>query len=434
MEYKRIFRDGINLLFGQLASNLIGLLNIMILTRILTTEEMGKYSLFIMVASLAIQIGISWTDASVLRHGREEFVKHKKINKSFWARFRLYVPLLLLCITLYTLFYKKISEYVSMPSYVVLLIIMYFFLMSLVSYLGNIYRSIDVISKAAYIITLHKFFYFIGLVLIFFGVIKSNLILIIVILDLSLLLTLIINLIGFDKSVIMPYTFDMEYFKKIWSYSWPQFIGFTGIYIINFVDLHVIKEYMTLSDVGVYNVAYNGFTLITGFILLINTLFLPLIVEYKAKDRYDLIKKYYKKIPLLSLLWLFLVIIGILISDKVIPLFFSQKYVASVPSFKILLIATFFYFIYVCLMPLVNAFDLILYNQIFNVVKAIINIILDYILIPKFGIIGAAYATLISFFIGTILTSLVVHFNKKQIFKTEKISMLNRNLDGTINE
>ncbi len=420
MEYNRIMKDGTNLFLGQVGNVVIGLINMMILTRVLTTEDMGKYSLFLMVVNLAVQLGLNWSDASVLRHGREEYVKYGKINRSFWARFYLFMPLVILCTVGYLIFYKKITDYIGLPTYVIFFIILNFLMLSTISYMSNVYRSIDDIKRASYITVIQKLFYLVGLGLIYLNILERNIIVAIIAINLSFLLALIVNLIGFDKSKITPYKFEKAYFRKIWSYSWPQLIGFSGLYVINYVDLYVIKTYMTLRDVGIYNVAYNGFTLITGAILLINTLFLPLIVEYKAKKRYDLIIKYFKKIPIFSALWVLMIICGLFLSNFIITFFFSNKYIESIPSFNVLLIATIFYFVYVSLMPFINAFDLILYNQVFNVIKSVINVILDFILVPKIGIIGAAYGTTISFFVGMILTALVVYIKRKTIFKKSK--------------
>jgi Na+-driven multidrug efflux pump len=68
------------------------------------------------------------------------------------------------------------------------------------------------------------------------------------------------------------------------------------------------------------------------------------------------------------------------------------------------------------LLPIVNAFDLIIYSQIFNLIKAAVNVIADFILVPKIGIIGAAYGTLISYAVGLILTVILIRMKRKNIF------------------
>jgi O-antigen/teichoic acid export membrane protein len=416
MEYKRVFKDGSNLLFGNVGSTIIGLINLIILTRILSTEQMGIYSLFLMVVNLAVGLGLGWSDSSILRHGREEFVKHKKINQSFWARCYLFFPMLLFLIVINIIFKKQILNYIGIETNIIFLLIMAFILFGLLKFMINIHRSIDNVKKSAYLLFFQKIIYLFGLLYLYFNMTTINFKFIFIFFNLSFLFSLIYSTYKFNFKLLLPYKYNKKYFKKIWSYSWPQFIGFSGLYVINYVDLFVIRKFLTLSDVGVYDVAYKGFLILSGIILLINTIFLPLIVEYKTKKQFKHIKDYFKKIPIFTLGWAILVIIGIILSKFIFLLIFSEKYLGGLSSFRILLIASIIFIIYTSFTPLINAFDLVLQSQIINIFMGIVNIIFDFMLIPIFGIIGAAYGTLIAYIVGLLLRLLLINFNKKKIF------------------
>jgi O-antigen/teichoic acid export membrane protein len=416
MELKRVFKDGGNLFVGKAGAVVFGTLNMVILTRIFTKEEMGIYSLFLMVVNLILYMGLHWSNSSIVRHGRSEFVKDGKINKSFWARMYLFIPAVIFFIVIFLLFSKSITNYIGISQGLIVFVIGMFVLNGIMNSIISIYQSIDKMKTAAYILFFQKLFYFLGLLMVFFNVFETKISLVLMLINFSFLLSIFIYIVPFKFKFILPYNFDKKYFKKIWSYSWPQLIGFSGIYAINYIDLYVIKQYATLADVGVYSVAYNGFTMICGFIMLIHSVFLPLVVEYKTKKKYGMISKYMKKLPLFSVGWLILVIVGTFVSKYFIQLLFSAKYLESTPSFNILLIASFFYFVSIYLLPIVNAYDLILYSQIFNIVTAIINIIFDFLLVPNMGIIGAAYGTLISFAVGTVLSITLITLNRKKIF------------------
>jgi stage V sporulation protein B len=181
---------------------------------------------------------------------------------------------------------------------------------------------------------------------------------------------------------------------------------------------------MTLSDVGTYDVAYKAYGIITGLILVINTLFLPLIVEYRYKRRYDLIRKYLVKIPLFSLGWAALVAVGLLFSKYAISVLFSSKYINSIPPFNILLIGTIIVFISTCLTPIINAYDYIIYHQLINLVMAAINLALDFILIPKIGIIGGAYATVTALIVSFILKGILVFIKRKEILEVLELNCI----------
>ena len=89
--------------------------------------------------------------------------------------------------------------------------------------------------------------------------------------------------------------------------------------------------------------------------------------------------------------------------EEVITLFFSDKYIPSIPAAKIVIFSEIFIF-----GAHVFNYSLISCNKqklefIFTVISGTLNIILNLILIPMYGIVGAAIATLISygFFIVT---------------------------------
>lgn len=420
MEYKRILKDGIHLFAGKLGTVAISIIDLMLLARILTTEQMGKYSLFLMIVNLALIIGLNWSDASVVRHGREEYVKSRKINRSFWARMYIFIPVIVLFTVIFVIFSNQIASYIGIDPHLIVLLIIMFILNGLMNFITSVYQSINRMKKSAYVPFLQKLFYLFCLALVALNIFKANLTIILIFINLSFLLSIIFNIVGFNFQKISPYHFSKAYFKKIWNYSWPQLIGFPGLYIVNYIDLFVIKKYLALSDVGVYSMAYNGFTNICAFVMIIYTVFMPLIVEYRAKKRFNMIKNYTKKIPIFAGIWIVLVLIGVLMADYIIPLIFSAKYTASIPSFKILLVASIFYFVSICLLPLINAFDLILFSQVFNLIKALVNIAGDFILVPKMGIVGAAYSTAASFLIGMLLSITLIRLKRKLIFGLDK--------------
>ena len=416
MEYKRVFKDGIHLLAGKVGTVIISLVDIMLLARILTTEQMGKYSLFLMIVNLALVVGLNWSDSSIVRHGREEYIINKKINQSFWARIYLFVPVLILFTALFIIFSKKITSYIGIDSKLIYLVILMFVLNGVLNFINYIYQSTDRMKKSAYVLLSQKVLYLICLATVLLGAFKANLTIILIMVNVSFLLAVLLNIITFDFDKIRPYTFNKEYFKKIWAYSWPQLIGFPGLYVINYIDIFVIKKYLTLQDVGIYNIAYSGFMNVTMLLMIFYTVFMPLIVEYRTQKKHHMIKDYVRRMPLFLMIWTVMVFIGLFLSKYIIPLMFSAKYAGSVPSFNILLIATIFYFASIYLLPLVNAFDFILYSQIFNLIKAGVNIVADFILVPKIGIIGAAYGTMMSYAVGLILTVLLLVVKKKLIF------------------
>ena len=416
MDYKRIARDGTSLLFGKIGTIVLSLATLMILTRTLTTEDMGKYSIFLMIVNIAVLLGLNWSDSSIVRHGREELVSHKKINQSFWARMYLFTPILIFFVLVFSIFKKKLTEYMGIETNLMFLVIGVFVLTGILNLIEYIYQSVDQVKKSSFVLFYQRLFYVLALLLLFFKIMPATMANILILINISFVLAIILNLTFFDFRLILPYHLNIQYVKRIWSFSWPQFIGFFGLYAINYVDIYVIKKYMTLADVGTYSIAYNGFTMLSGILLLQYRLFFPLMVEYRTQRKFHLIRKYLQKMTSFLVLWVIIVLVGFFLSDYIIPLIFSESYVGAIPAFKILLISSIFFFLSTYLLPIVNAFDFILYSQIFNLIKCAVNIIADFVLVPKMGIIGAAYGTMLSYIVGCVLTGALIYINRKTVF------------------
>ncbi|MCP3666484.1 MAG: oligosaccharide flippase family protein [Gammaproteobacteria bacterium] len=417
IENKRIFANGINLIAGKVGASVISIVNIMVLTRLLSTEEMGVYSLFMMMANLALVFGLTWTDGALVRFGREEYLdtKKKSINDAFWVKVIIFVLCGFIFSISFLLFSKDLSEYVGISNWEVLLIIGVFILNGLMSFMGAVFRSIDQIKTASYILTLQKLSYFIGLCLVYV-IDHEGLVYIFVSLNISYLLTILFNMKKLNFSVVSKFNFNKIVFKKMWSLSWPVFIGASGIYVVNYVDLFVIKLYMNDSDVGIYSVAYSGFMSICSVIMLMQTLFMPLIVEYKHKGRFDLVRNYVKNLYRYIFAWVAISAIGLSCTDFVIPFLFTDSYVSAIQSFNILLITSIFYFCSISLLPIVSAFDLMIAFQGINLMRSVVNAGMDFYLVPSMGIAGAAYATLISFVMGMMLTVILIYLNRKKLY------------------
>jgi O-antigen/teichoic acid export membrane protein len=410
---KRILQDGGVLFIGKLGTAIAGILSFVILSRVLSTEDMGRYSLFLMVANMAVVLALSWSDSSIVRHGRQEFVKSRKIRRSFWARIAIFIPIVVIATAAILAFSRPIAGYIGITEGSIYLVITFFLLNGMLNFLNYIYQSIGQMKKSALVFLIQKISYLLLLVLLLLGLLGSDITAVLFLVNASFLLTLLLNIASFDFRLILPVGFDKGYMRKIWSYSWPQFIGFPGLYVINYIDLFFIKYYLTLSDVGIYSIAYSIFVTLSSFLLLVNTVFFPLIVEYRTKKEYGKIRRYIMRVPLLVLGWGVIASIGIIISSWALPLVFSQKYSASVPSFQLLLFGSIFYFTSICLLPIINAFDLIIYSQIFNLAKAAINIAGDFLLVPKMGILGAALGTTIAYCIALGLSIMLLYAKRK---------------------
>jgi O-antigen/teichoic acid export membrane protein len=120
----------------------------------------------------------------------------------------------------------------------------------------------------------------------------------------------------------------------------------------------------------------------------------PAILNAKKDSHSNYLSRIYNMHNILFYISLFIFLISLFFSKEIIHLLFGEPYAASAPVLTILLFGNIF-----LTMAIVNYRVLLAENlQIISLYRggigAVVNIILNFLLIPRYGIQGAAFATL----------------------------------------
>ncbi len=182
--------------------------------------------------------------------------------------------------------------------------------------------------------------------------------------------------------------------REVMAYSWPiVFLGAIGSLFI-WIDSLVIGYLKNVSDVGFYNVASTIISLFGVAPELFMQLFFPLITKEFARKNFNLIKEISKQVnKWIFILNLPLFVIIFLFPGAVINLLFGPDYLVAETSLRILSVGAFFSSLIMILTNLLSMkgkSKIILVNII---LASLLNLILNVILVQKFGIMGAAIST-----------------------------------------
>ncbi|AKB50208.1 Membrane protein involved in the export of O-antigen, teichoic acid lipoteichoic acids [Methanosarcina barkeri str. Wiesmoor] len=226
--------------------------------------------------------------------------------------------------------------------------------------------------------------------------------------------------IGFVVPTVMIGVLSLLYIRR--SFSLPsrivlvnilREITWFGFYVvlgnsINMINTQIgsllIGRFMSETDVGYYATAViiiQGMTLIPSAI---NTVATPAIATHHEKKEHSKIKKLVKntmiKIFLIEIIFLILLTV---FGKYIILILFSEEFI---PAYTPMLILSIGYLIYAPWMSVGSIFASIgKVNLSFklNGLCAILNTTLNFLLIPKFGLIGAASSTTFSLIFTFIL-------------------------------
>lgn len=214
----------------------------------------------------------------------------------------------------------------------------------------------------------------------------------------------------------------LKTFREVATYSWPLLFAAFVWRIFEWTDSLVIGYFKTASDVGIYNAALPIAFLLGISPLLFMQLFFPLVNKEYAKGNRGTVKQLSKQVGK----WIFAINLPVFIflfifSEAFLNILFGPEYAGVANALRFLLVGFLFFSvseISTRLIEMEGKPKLILYSI---VSVAILNLILNIILVPKLGIIGAAISTMTSFIALTIIFAI-------QSFRTLSIIPIRRKM------
>lgn len=200
------------------------------------------------------------------------------------------------------------------------------------------------------------------------------------------------------KNWIFSKTLAREMFKN----SWPLMLASAAGFITLRIDQVMIGSMLGNREVGIYAVGVKLVEVWYFIPGIISTALFPAIINAK-KTGVELYKKRLKNFYILMVLLPVLMAIPItLLAKPIISIMFGAGYLEAIPVLKIYIWSSVGLFLGSAAGSYLMAENKVKTIFILNLSAMIINIILNFIFIPIWGIIGSAYATLISYAITPI--------------------------------
>ena len=198
--------------------------------------------------------------------------------------------------------------------------------------------------------------------------------------------------------------------KEVFSYSWPLLFSSLIMVLFYWVDSLLLGYFMGATNVGFYNAATPLVGLMSFFPAMFTSFFLPLIAKEFGKKNLEIIKELSKQVgKWIFILNLPLFFIMFIFPTTLIRVFFGEQYLVASSALQILAIGGFMsslVFLSTDLISMIGKSKILLINII---CASILNILLNIIFIPKYGLNGAAIATTIT----TILLSISLFIEVK---------------------
>ena len=222
------------------------------------------------------------------------------------------------------------------------------------------------------------------------------------------------------KNVFTQWRVSTKLAKALLSKSWPLIVGAFAISVYMKIDQVMIKEIQGDYEVGLYSVAVKACSIWLFVTMVITQSFFPNLVATRKKSVKLFLMRLQALNNALMKIAISIAILYTIFAKQIILLFFGQAYQESAS----VLILYVWSIVWVYLNNAAWGFylneGLEKFSSLRLVLGAVLNIVLNLIFIKKFGLLGAAYATLISYAFSAYLVNLCFSKTRKYFFIQSK--------------
>jgi O-antigen/teichoic acid export membrane protein len=221
---------------------------------------------------------------------------------------------------------------------------------------------------------------------------------------LASLLNLILSLLFAKRFVRVTLRWDPAVWRETMRKALPLWLVL-AIGTIHFrVDTLILSFLKGSSDVGIYGLSFKVLELVLIFPALFLGSVFPLMSEYVVHHREKLTTLMQKSFEILLMLSLPIIGATLILAPKLVSLLGGGEYGPAALALRILILATAFSYLNGLFVHLIISLELQKRLFVTITLTVLVNVLLNFLLIPRYSYNGAAVATVISEGVGMVLS------------------------------
>ena len=403
---KKIWGSILALSGEQVFKILLGIISNIVIVRYLAPEDLGLLSYV-----LSFSIIVSHFTTFGTHEPTVELLTQNKENHNLIMGSSCVVKVLgsLLGLFLFTPFIFYSSYDLKIKAYILLLIIFQSF-----KVFDTIYEflltSLNLSKIAAYRAYLSSFLTFLRAVLIYFTH-QWDYVIWLVYLEMFLLAVVYIFIYLKEKGSILEWSFTKEKVYTILEMSFPIFILTASTFAIIRTDQIMISYLLSFEENGYYSISSRLIESILFLPITISCVYYPAMIEKKKEE--ERVAKVGEMYCILFVLALAQVAFLSIFGPYIIPLLFGEKYIPAIEPFMVNIWSLIFIYWNLGRLKAAPTLNTKWAHISVLVTSLALSIILNWILIPKFGLKGAAFTTICAPLIS-VLTHSVFNFKIRE--------------------
>jgi lipopolysaccharide exporter len=420
LEYSKWLKQGSYSFFYRLSTVLLGFINLFIMVRIFSIEEIGVWVLFITVVSMV----------ELLRNGfiRNPFIVYftstsETEKPSFLlSSFILHGVIGILTSIALLIFSSNLSAFWEAPELFHLFLVYSITSLVLVPFLQFEYMLESMVQfKGVFwsnllrqgVTTLYLFY-------VFFVSNQSSLLELGIIQLLSTCAACFVSYPFLRNQLLFSKSLNKESLNSLFHFGKYSIGTAVSSTLLRNIDTWMLGKMLTKSSVAMYNPAVRIANLVeVPTVTIVTLLFSHVSTKLKENGIEGLKDVYVKSVSLILAVMIPACTLIFFFSETIVLLIFGPKYIEAAPLLQITVV-------YMLIVPFIRQFGTVTdalktprINFGFLMIANVANIILNYFFIKNFGLIGAAYATVISYLLLFLLNQVFLyHVYKINTFST----------------
>ena len=194
---------------------------------------------------------------------------------------------------------------------------------------------------------------------------------------------------------------DINILKKMMKFGLPYLPAAFASVIVQIIDVPIVERLTNTATLGVYRANYRLGIFMMLFVQMFAFAWQPFFLENaKEKDAKEIFSKVLTIFfVILASLWIFLsLFIGDIVTIRIMGrTILGEQFLSGLPIVPIILLAYLFNGLYMNFIAGLYIEEKTQYFPLITGLGAVVNVAVNFTLIPQFGIMGAAWATLASY-------------------------------------
>jgi O-antigen/teichoic acid export membrane protein len=393
----RTWRSFLALGAGNYGAMAVGVVVSVLLAHRLGTEHYGLLALLLMVSQVLLLVTVNWSHAGFVRFGAREFEGSGAITQALRARLGLVGPTTLLGAAILVLGRYPLAEYLGIPPSAVWLILVHFTAASALSLVGAVFQSRNEMPRYGACLFLDKLI-MLTCVLALPSSWAGSAIAALTCYAVSSSLVAIWGVAVVGVRALWPAGPGSVY-RSMAAFSLPLLLtSWAGLFGTNWFDLVILKQYVSLSNIGTYSLGVQLAGVAQQVTVIFSTLLLPELSVMVLQEQHERIRTLIERaLPYYLLATSILFSVVLIAAPAAVPLIFGTPYTGTAPVLAILMLASCCLAVYNACTPLVSAYGSTWMLTGIAFASTGVNVVMDLVLIPRFGIQGSALATLLAY-------------------------------------